>query len=245
MVVSKIIQPEVKDEARRLRLEGLSVGRIAARLGIAKSTTSLLVRDIPLTDTQRSQLEAASAVSPASAGRRLGQLTWSRQCRAHRRGAQLMGRELARLGDPEFAAGCMLYWAEGSKSRNQVALANADPHLVAFFVRWLGHWFGIGPERISLRVNCFLNNGVALGEIEDWWLRKAGLPASCLRRSVINRPSSASKGLRGRLVYGTAHIKVDSTFVIQAIYGAIQEIAGFERPEWLDRGTTVSDTVTS
>jgi hypothetical protein len=27
---------------------------------------------------------------------------------------------------------------------------------------------------------------------------------------------------------------VDSTFLVQSIYGAIQEYGGFERPAWLD-----------
>ena len=31
-----------------------------------------------------------------------------------------------------------------------------------------------------------------------------------------------------------ARIRVNSTFVVQSIYGAIQEYAGIDRPEWLD-----------
>jgi hypothetical protein len=39
---------------------------------------------------------------------------------------------------------------------------------------------------------------------------------------------------RNVLVYGTARLCVHSTFLVQSIYGAIQEYAGFDRPEWLD-----------
>ena len=35
-------------------------------------------------------------------------------------------------------------------------------------------------------------------------------------------------------VYGTAALSVHSTYLVQSIYGAIQEYGGFERPEWLD-----------
>jgi len=56
-----------------------------------------------------------------------------------------------------------------------------------------------------------------------------------LRQAVVNRPSSASKRLKGNtLPYGTARIAVHSTFIVQSIYGAIQEYAGIDRPEWLD-----------
>jgi hypothetical protein len=33
---------------------------------------------------------------------------------------------------------------------------------------------------------------------------------------------------------GTARLAVHSTFIVQSIYGAIQEYAGIDRPEWLD-----------
>jgi hypothetical protein len=35
-------------------------------------------------------------------------------------------------------------------------------------------------------------------------------------------------------VYGTARVTVYSTAIVQSIYGAIQEYAGIERPEWVD-----------
>jgi hypothetical protein len=36
------------------------------------------------------------------------------------------------------------------------------------------------------------------------------------------------------LPHGTARLVVYSTFVVQSIYGAIQEYADASRPEWLD-----------
>ena len=50
----------------------------------------------------------------------------------------------------------------------------------------------------------------------------------------MNHASSASRWRRNVLIYGTARLSVCSTFLVQSIYGAIQEYAGFDRPEWLD-----------
>jgi hypothetical protein len=36
-----------------------------------------------------------------------------------------------------------------------------------------------------------------------------------------------------KLPYGTCRLAVHDTALVQSIYGAIQEHAGFERPEWL------------
>jgi hypothetical protein len=86
-----------------------------------------------------------------------------------------------------------------------------------------------------LVVNCFLGNDLTLEQIQSWWLARLSLPPNCLRKAVVNRPSSASKRRKGHVLpYGTARISVYSTFVVQSIYGAIQEYAGIDRPEWLD-----------
>jgi hypothetical protein len=39
---------------------------------------------------------------------------------------------------------------------------------------------------------------------------------------------------KNRLPYGVCQLRLHSTPVIQHIYGAIQEYAGFEEPRWLD-----------
>jgi hypothetical protein len=129
----------------------------------------------------------------------------------------------------------MLYWAEGSKTRNAAQLVNADPDLIETFLRFLRSCYDVPDERVALSVNCFLGSGLSLDEIQDWWLTRLGLPASCLRKAIVNRPSSASKRRKGHVLpYGTARVSVHSTFIVQSIYGAIQEYAGIDRPEWLD-----------
>jgi hypothetical protein len=71
--------------------------------------------------------------------------------------------------------------------------------------------------------------------IQGWWIERLDLPAFCLRTPTVNRLSSSSKRLKRHILpYGTAKLSVHSTFIVQSIYGAIQEHAGIDRPEWLD-----------
>jgi len=128
----------------------------------------------------------------------------------------------------------MLYWAEGSKRRNSVTFVNADPEMHFLFVRFLRECYGVAREAFRLSVNCHLNNALTLDDVEAYWLERLALPRSCLRQATVNVASAASKRLRRTLPYGTARVAVDSTFVVQSIYGAIQEYGGFERAEWLD-----------
>jgi hypothetical protein len=60
------------------------------------------------------------------------------------------------------------------------------------------------------------------------------LPAVSLRKATVNSPSRASRWRRNALVYGTARVTVHSTAIVQSIYGAIQQYARIERPEWVD-----------
>ena len=221
-----------RERARALRRElGLPVKEIARRVGVSVASVSVWVRDVPLTPEQQAILDARN---PVRNGQRNGTLNSSRRRREERRRAQEHGRELARRNEPGFAGGCMLYWAEGSKNRNNVIVCNADADLLVTFLEFLRAHYAVPDQKVAFTVNCFLGNGRSLAEIEAWWLARLALPPACLRQAVVNRASSASQRKRRTLVYGTGRLAVHSTFIVQSIYGAIQEYAGIDRPEWLD-----------
>ncbi len=165
----------------------------------------------------------------------LGAPTWSDLNRSKRIAYQQEGRLAARQGDSLHQAGCMLYWAEGSKERNAVILSNSDLHMVRFFHRFLRECFDLPPQRFGLRLNVYTGNGLALWQVEDHWLEGLGLPRFCLRKHTVDHfPTSSSGKKTNRLPYGVCSLTLYSTRVAQHIYGAIQEYAGFDEPGWLD-----------
>ena len=201
---------------------------IAALVGV--SPVSLWVLDIELDAEALARLRARN---PASNGEivRAANLARARQ---RRTAWQNQGRQLARRGCALHHAGCMLYWAEGSKSRTAVQFTNSDPAMIALFVEFLRRSYGAGEESIGVRAHLFADHVADQRRIEAFWLDAARLPSSCLRRSVVNRYSASSLRRRTRrLPYGTCRITLHRAAVVQSIYGAIQEYAGFERPEWL------------
>jgi transcriptional regulator with XRE-family HTH domain len=227
------VKPDARDAARALRREeGLPLREIADRLGVAKSSVSRWVRDIELSAKQHAALRE---MNPRYNAQLRGQDGRRASARAARVAAQEHGRALARRGDALHAQGCMLYWAEGAKSRNTAALVNSDAAMLRLFIRFLRECYGIGVDQMALTVNCYVTNGCSASEIVTWWLRTLRLPAGCARAPIVNRVSRASRLRRGHILpYGTARIAVHSTFLVQSIFGAIQEYGGFERPAWLD-----------
>jgi hypothetical protein len=221
-----------REAARRLRWEdGLAMREIADRLGVAVSSVSRWTRDITLTGEQEDQLRRSNRLVDAQ---RIGRDAMRRSARMKRLEAQGHGRALARQRDPLHVAGCMLFWAEGSKRRDAVVFTNSDTDMLEHFLKFLRTFYAVADDKIGFSLNCHLGNGLDLPDIERWWLRRLKLPDSCLRAHTVNRPSSAARRRRTTLPYGTARIVVCSTFIVQSIYGAIQEYAGFRRPEFLD-----------
>jgi transposase-like protein len=219
-------------EARRIRRqEGESIKQIARRLGVAPSSVSLWVRGIELTDEQHAALQArCSSHNGQTVSARL------RAARAHarRRGEQEHGRVLARRASALHLAGSMLFWAEGARARNAVVFTNSDPQMIRFFIGFLRQCYGVPDDRIAVTCNLFADHQARQHDIEQFWLETLDLPRSCLRKSIVNVYSKYSqKKRRNRLPYGTCRLVVNDTALVQSIYGAIQEYAGFDRPEWL------------
>jgi hypothetical protein len=214
------------------RDEGRSIKEIARLLGVSTSSVSHWVRDIALTDAQHAALQARNGLHERQ---RLARAAMAAKARGRRAAAQQEGRQRARNLGYRYAAGCMLFWAEGSRQRNKVVFTNSDPEMARFFVGFMREFFEISSERFRLTCNLFADHEARQREIEDFWLSTAQLPRSCLCKSTVNRYSRYSqKKRKNKLHYGTCRVVVNSTEIAQTIYGSIQELAGFDRPEWLD-----------
>jgi hypothetical protein len=189
------------------------------------------VRDIPLTAPQRVALKRRN---PIYNGQFRGAAVNAERGRARRLAYQERGRLRARDADALYVAGCMLYWAEVDKGRHAFRLANSDPAVVCHFAEFLRRDFEVSDEQFRITCNLFADHESRKVEIEDFWLAALSLPRTSLCKSIVNRYSKYSeKKRKNKLPYGTCRIAVHSTEFVQTIFGSIQELAGFDRPEWL------------
>jgi transposase-like protein len=222
-----------RTRARQLRREeGLSIKEIARRVGVSPSSVSVWVRDIDLTQDQHAALRLQNRIYD---GQIKGRAIAASNRRAERLEAQKHGRRLARTGNPGFVAGCMLYWAEGGKDRNQLRFSNSDPAMVRFFVSFLRRYYDLPDSQIRVTCHLYADHEERQREVEQFWLTTLDLPDSSLCKSIVNVYSKYSQRKRvGMLPYGTCRVVVSRTSVVQSIFGGIQEIGGFRRDEWLD-----------
>ena len=128
-------RPNAKDElrakARELRGQGLDYEEIAGALGVAKSSVSLWVRDLPtparLSYAERRKRSAEGTARYWAAERPV------REARRAAASARLPPPASASLTDREILiAGAIAYWCEGAKNKphrhsDRVIFVNSDP----------------------------------------------------------------------------------------------------------------------
>ncbi len=175
------IPPGRLEKARLLRSEGVSVGGIAVRLGVAKSSVSLWVRDVKLTFKQRKDLDAQ--------GRNNGAYLVAAQARReHAAARHRLWEAEAReswpclSAQPLFMLGVGLYWGEGTKE-GVLSLSNADPAVHRVWLVWCRKYMPGVPLRCRLRVH----QGVRSQRARRFWEVELGVDVTAVYRFPARR----------------------------------------------------------
>jgi hypothetical protein len=221
------MKKELRAKARLLRRQGASVNEIAGVLSVSKSSVSLWVRDIQLSQEQKAGLELQRR---QYAGRNAGAQANRERSRKLRISYQDAGRARARENRPLHLAGCMLYWAEGAKGKNGIYFVNSDHNMVMMFMQFLRQELNVKGTEVGVRIHCHTTDVEEIRRIEGYWLNLLDLPLSCLRKTYVKQGRSTRRNI---LKNGVCDIRVHRTDLVQHIYGAIQEYGGFDNSEWL------------
>lgn len=184
-------RPRAKDElhkkARDLRAQGRTYNEIAAELGVAKSSVSLWVRDLPRPGRlsyEETRNRNAAAVSAYFEERRSAREASRREVVAAAAG------QIGALSDRDvLIAGAIAYWCEGAKSKpyrpyDRVTFINSDPGLILFFLRFLAV-AGVAPDRLVCRV--YIHESADVPRAEQFWKGLTGLKPEQFRRPTLKR----------------------------------------------------------
>lgn len=217
-----------KAEARKLRGKGWSVKKIAQKLDVSQSSVSLWVRDVPLTHEQKFELGTNNGSQKG--GKNSSNARYYKNIRSQ---YQEEGRKKAKKKRLVHAMGCMLYWAEGSKGKNSLQFVNSDLDMMRFFAEFLRQEMGVQNEELTIYIRYHGNNGLSARQIETKWLDTLGLKRSNLRKTSMNQSVNHGKK-KGKLPFGICTITVNSTKVLQHIFGAVKEYCAVDGAKWLN-----------
>ena len=205
-----------QEQARQLRAMGWTLADIAEKLGVAKSSVSLWVRDV------------AFEPSPRRTGARLRPNALQRRKAAEIERLLAEGRErIGRLSEREFlVAGAALYAGEGAKREGAVIFANSDTRMVAFFCAWLRRFFEIDESR--MRVQTYLHEGLDLDAAEAHWAAVTMVPRDQFRKPYRAVPDPSIR--RAKHEFGCVYVRYSCTRTHRAIMGLCTALLSSEDP---------------
>jgi hypothetical protein len=187
---------DLREKARELRTQGLSYNEIVAQLGVAKSSVSLWVRDIPCPER----------FAYVHSERRIEGLRRFNEARLARLAAETeaASNEIGSLTDREILiAGAIAYWCEGTKSKpyrraNRVVFMNSDPGLIRFFLRFLD---AASVDRDDLIFRVSIHENADIEAAQQFWGEVTGASPSQFRSPTLKH----HKPKTGRMNIGESY----------------------------------------
>lgn len=188
-----------KNFAIKLRREGLSMGEIAERVGVAKSSISLWVGKIELTAVQRKQLSLKSRSKDSIEKRRASRL--ANESTKRQLVIDAARREITPLSKKElWLSGIMLYWAEGGKTQRMVRFSNSDPEMIKIMMAFFRRVCGVPEEKF--RGHIHIHPHLDHKKSEKFWSGVSGIPLRQFYKTY-RKMNVASKHKRDNLPLGT------------------------------------------
>lgn len=190
---------ERSELGKALRRLGLTYGEIREIIPVRKGTLSNWCHDIELTSAQ---VEAIRSRVPTQRGvpkdtQRLRRATIAR----------IRADALARAADlaeePLFIAGVVLYWGEGSKSRNDFLMANADPSALRLFIAWVRTYLDSDAE---FRLSLHLHEGNDERAAMSYWRSELALPDARFTKTFVKPRGTGHR--KNRLAHGVCRVRV-------------------------------------
>ena len=190
---------ERSEVGRDLRRAGLSYGEIMELIPVKKSTLATWCRDVELTDLQIAAIKKRRAPEPGiprpTNRKRLAEIAELRE----------VAREIALelMDDPWWIAGLVLYWAEGSKGRNKVSMANADPRALRLFIRWIRKY--VNPAaRFSIQLHLHEANDER--SAMRVWVRETGLADANFHKTFVKPAGTGHR--KNHLKHGICTVRM-------------------------------------
>jgi hypothetical protein len=192
-----------KPEAMKLREAGYSYAMIKSELGISLSTLSSWFKDKPFTPSQAVLKRIRTGQYSYGARRKKERAIEINTLKAV--GLQEVGilskRDL-------WMVGLGLWIGEGSKTTEQLRLANSDPQVIALWVHWLKEICGFQGSDIFLTLHLYDDSNEE--QCKKYWKKVVGMQDIRFGKSQIDKRQNKIRIKKGKLPYGTVHVSVRS-----------------------------------
>ena len=210
-----------KDLAINLRKKGLSMNEIKDKIKVSKSSVSLWVRNVQLTDNQKKELSQKGLTKESIEKRRTTRL--GRENARRQIIVDNAKREIRDLSEQELKLiGIALYWAEGGKTnRGSVQLSNGDPRIIRLMMKFFKEICKVPKEKF--RAHIHIHPHLNIKKAEKYWSSVSEIPLNQFYKTY-SKPNKSSQNKKDSLPFGTFDIYVHNTELFLKIKGWIEGV---------------------
>ena len=215
---------ELKEKAIRLRLEKqLGYSAIKKQVPVAKSTLSVWLRQFPLSRERIAELKKEGWSKFAVKVERYRATMREKREKKDRDEYEKYFKYFSKKMPQNvfFSSGLMLYLAEGSKTSNYaVSLANTEPRVIKFFVKWLCSFFEVPKDK--LRAHLHLYEHMDIEKEKKFWKSELDFEKYQFYKPYITRNKKASFSYKESFRHGTCSVTLSNTIIKRKIMMAIK-----------------------
>lgn len=166
-----------KIAARRLRMQGISIKKIAKQLSVSVSSVSVWCQDIIFSEEEKKRIFRDGYTM----GSRARFEAIERRKAAKKNEISILHKisqkEIGAFTRRElFLTGIALYWGEGFKKDSLVGLANTSSYIIKFYIRWLQTCFHIEIKNLIVRITINYERKEETNRIVRYWSEQLDIP---------------------------------------------------------------------
>ena len=216
---------EYKIQAIKLRKKGLSYSEILNNIPVAKSTLALWLYSVGLSKKQKQRLTDKKLASALRGAARKKEIRIKNTQTIFQEAA----KDIKNISQKElFLMGVALYWAEGSKQKDnnisaRVRFSNSDPRMIKLFLLWLNKICDV--KFSDVRCDLYIHEKANIINVKSFWEKKINLPI----QSIYYKKAKVTKRKNiGDNYFGLVSISVkQSTNLNRKINGWIESICNY------------------
>ncbi len=204
-----------KSIAIKLRIQGKSYSQISGELKVPKSTLSLWLKDVLLTETAKNKIQSrikSTSLEKLIKRNKSRPALVEAQHQTIRKAAEIESKKYFK--DPLFVAGLALYWgegykrgAEGSKWKS-IDFTNSDPEMIKVMTNFFVKFFDISPEELKAQIQ--LHDSSKTTKVVKYWSQITGIPANNFIKTCHSISVASKQRVAKKLEFGTIHLRINN-----------------------------------
>lgn len=193
----------IHQKAIHYRKLGYSYNMISKELGLAKSTLSHWLKEIPFTPNKQVIQRIREAKLKSAQFRHNQRMTNIKIMK------ETAEKELGKLSKRDlWFLGIGLYWGEGSKLYETIRIINSDSDIIKMSMRWFREICNLENKNFSPSVHAYPDTNIE--KTVQYWSNITKIPKNQFKKTQIDRRKNKSNKKKNKLPYGTLHIQINS-----------------------------------